>query len=542
MTVILDQFGKPLASSEFSEKAPYAASAMGRELASWTPSLNTADGDLLPSRDTMVARSQDMIRNHGIASGAVQIHLDNIIGTGLRLSYKPDAKALGIDPEASQEFARDVEAKFRSWANDNINFSSDAGLRLTQGGRLAQGYRSYMGAGEVLAVAEWIKNRPFRFRTAIQMTDPLRLSNPMGTQDRLHLRAGVELDKHGAPTHYHIREANVLDQVVFGMSAGVGKWKRIARTTAWGRQQVLHLFDQERPGQTRGKPSIVSVLSKMKMLEKLDQVTLQAAIVNAMYAAVLESALPTESTAAALGGQNPLASYMAQKTVWGDNGPVKFDGVKIPQLYPGEQLKLLSPQHPSVAFQAFTEKALQYVSGGFNLSYEQLARDYSKSNYSSARAAMMEAWKFFNGKRYSISAQQATWEFSLWLEEAIDNGTVVLPKGAPDFYENKPAWCRCFWIGPGRENIDPLKEGKAAREKYDLGSTTLEKLCAEDGEDWEEIITQRAYEKRMLEKHGLSDTIGKPRSGADKKVIDQQDREDDQEDEEEKKPSKEEQE
>lgn len=497
---LLDSSGRPIS---MSHPAAHSASAHNKEMALWRPMRSSADAELLPEMDLMVARTRDLIRNHGIASGAVQTHLDHAIGVGLRLVAKPDYRALGIDAQVAAEWARDVEAKFRQWANDNINFYSDAARRLTLAGRLAQGYRSYLVSGEILAVAEWIKRPGSKFKTAIQMVDPDRLSNPGGTMDRQNLRAGVELDAYGAPIRYHIRMAHPTDSLYLGGQAY--QWKPVDRETKWGRQIVLHTYDQERPGQTRGKTGFASVIAKMKMLEKFEQATLQAAIVNAMYAAVIESSLDTAGVAAALGSVNdPLATYLKGKMAFSEAGPIMYDGVKIPHLFPGEKLNLLSPQHPSAAFESFEEKTLQHMAAGFNLSYEQLSRDYSKSNYSSARAGMLESWKFFNGKRHFIAGQHATMEYVLWLEEAIDNGTVELPPGAPDFYEAKLAWCGCRWIGPGRDHIDPLKEAKADRETYDLGVTTLEQLCAERGRDWEEVVIQRAEEKKFIESHGLT--------------------------------------
>lgn len=72
-----------------------AASQTLREIASWQPGRGSADSDLLPELDTIVARSRDLTRNHGIAAGAMQTLSDNIVGTGFRLSAKPDYKALG---------------------------------------------------------------------------------------------------------------------------------------------------------------------------------------------------------------------------------------------------------------------------------------------------------------------------------------------------------------------------------------------------------------------------------------------------------------
>ena len=50
-----------------------SASITARELSSWQPLRSSADNDLLPELDTIVARSCDLARNHGVAAGAIWI-------------------------------------------------------------------------------------------------------------------------------------------------------------------------------------------------------------------------------------------------------------------------------------------------------------------------------------------------------------------------------------------------------------------------------------------------------------------------------------
>lgn len=500
---LLGADGRPIVRAE----AHYAADTFAPELRSWTPDLQSADGELLPELDTLRARTADMIRNHGLTSGAVQTHLDNIIGAGLRLSAKPDWRVLGLDREWAREWQRDVEAKFWHWAYDPDRFC-DAARRKNFAEMLAQGYRSYLVRFEILATAEWLPRPGARYATAIQMVDPARLCNPDGVPDSDQLRGGVELGVYGDPVAYWIVSRLQGDPLQFQT---LRRWKRIARETPWGRSQVLHVYEEEQAGQTRGKNGIVSVLARMKMLEKFEQVHLQAAILNAMYAAVIESSLDWTSVGSAIGAtstSDPVLGYMGNRAAWHKEGNVRYNGVRIPHLFPGEQLKLLAPQHPNAAFASFEEAALRYIAGGLNLSYEQLSRDYSKTNYSSARAAMLETWRFFSSRRKFIANRFATAVYALWLEEAIDRGVVEVPPGAPSFYAAKSAWTRCQWIGPGRGHIDPLKEANATKVEYDLGLTTLEKEAAERGEDWEELLEQRAEEKRRAEELGV--TIGAP--------------------------------
>ena len=93
--------------------------------------------------------------------------------------------------------------------------------------------------------------------------------------------------------------------------------------------------------------------------------------------------------------------------------------------------------------------------------------------------------------------------YAAWLEEAIDRGTISLPKGAPEFAEAKAAYCAARWIGPGRGWVDPHKEATAATERMSAGLSTLERECAEQGEDYLETIQQRARERKEMMALGL---------------------------------------
>lgn len=70
----------------------------------------------------------------------------------------------------------------------------------------------------------------------------------------------------------------------------------------------------------------------------------------------------------------------------------------------------------------------------------------------------------------------------------------------------RAAYLGSEWIGPPRGQIDQLKEGKAARERVDMGISTLaEETAALTGGDWERKHRQRAKEKRLRLEAGLDE-------------------------------------
>lgn len=482
---------------------PYeGADRFSRELASWQPMLASASLDTLDDWENLTARTRDIIRNFGPAAGAVQSHLDNIIGSGLHLQAKPDWRALMMSSEWASEWAREVESQFRAWAY-GVNSWIDASRQLRFPQMLGQAYRSYLTTGDIVATAEWIPERRRRggSATAIKLVEPDRLSNPFDRLDSDRLRGGIEYDRHGAPLAYHIRRSHPLD-LHFG--ARNFDWRRVPRETHWGRRQVIHIFDQERPDQPRGVTQFASVLSKFKMLEKYERVTLQAAILNAMYAATIESPVRTEELAEVMGGMDSsFENYLAQALDFHTGANVRFDGTKIPHLFPGEKLNFQSLQHPSLNFAEFEKAVLRHLAAGLGESYELLSRDYSETNYAGARAGLQEAWKFFMNRRQLVGGSFATEIYALWLEEKMSRGDIETPAKAPNFWAAKDAWCGCRWIGPGKGAIDPLKEEKADVVALQAGGKSWEDYCHERGKDPDEQLDALVHWQERFKAKGV---------------------------------------
>lgn len=490
------------------------ASGDHREVALWSPSMNSADMDILPEKAMLDARARDTVRNDAYVSSGATIQKDSVVGSAFLVNSKPEYKALGLDETWAEEFQEEVESKFTLWA-ESINNWPDAARRnnLTELVRLAIGV--HLSGGEVLAAAEWIRQADRPYSTAIQMVDIDRLSTPPGMIESRRLRAGVEMDVHGAPTGYHVRRAHPNDW----LDAASYQWKYIPSHKPWGRVQMIHIFEQQRADQTRGVTGMASTLKELRITKKFRDVTLQRAILDATYAASIESELPTEAIYQALGSGNMTdvemlkvlkaygGGFLGAVNEYSGSKGVKLDGVRIPHFFPGTKLNVRPAGHGGPLGTEFEQSLLRYIASGLGISYEQLSRDYTKTNYSSARAAMTETYKYMTSLKKRVAEKFASHVYMLWLEEAISKGHITsMPKSAPNFWEglNREAYSACEWIGASRGQIDELKETQAAvlRIKYHL--TTYEDELARLGKDFRKVFSQREREKKMMEERGLT--------------------------------------
>jgi lambda family phage portal protein len=464
--------------------------------------------DMEYERETADARALDLVRNNGIAAGAVASRKDRIVGSRFRLMLRPDYRALGLDRESMRDWARQIEGEFNAWANDPT-CPVDAQRKRTFTELLRDAEASRFIQGESFLSREW-RLMPFSgvpFGTCFMLIEPERISDPPGVKMD-NLRTGIEVDSWGAAVAYHIRTRHPADMNV-PMKEAFPTWQRVTKYNRYGWLQLLHTFEQDRVSQTRGFSRFASVTKRLKMLDRHENIALELSILAASLAIVIESQFGPNSAMEALGGSSmkQLAEYVQAQGAFKNGSPVLFDGVKIPHLFPGEKLNIARAEPPGEQFQAFEESMLRHAARGLNMSYEALSGDYSKTNYSSARAAMAEAWNAVLSAREFGPSKEATLMFRLWLREGVVRGLLPLPPGvsSEDFFRREAMFARCLWIGAGRLPVDELKSAKANEVNLLNKTTTLAHIAAEAGEDWEEILEQIAEEQELKDELGIKD-------------------------------------
>lgn len=493
------------------------AARFDKQLASWNPPLQSADMDILPDKELLDARSRDTLRNDAYVQGGQTLHKDSVVGSMFFANAKPDHEILGFSEEWAEEFQREVEAKFTLWGESPFAWVDAARQNnFTAMIRLAVGV--YAAGSEVLATVEWLRDKGREFNTAIQMVDADRLKTPYEHQWDDNVRAGIRRNQYGAPQSYYIRVRHPHDTGTF-MGTNPDAYKEVEAYKPWGRQQVIYIREQQRIDQTRAVADIVAGLKEIAITRKFRDVTLQNAVVNAMYAASIESELPTQAVYDQLGGGNigeAVTGYAeaflgAISEYVGSSKHMKIDGVKIPHLFPGTKLQLRPAGSPGGVGQGFEQSLLRYIAAALNVSYEELSRDFTKTNYSSARAAMLQTWRFMMSRKKIVADGMATAIYRAWLEEAINKNMLKSfpAASAGMLYTNGhlnmmfEALSKVDWIGASRGQIDELKETQAAvlRIKYNL--STSEEELAKQGKDWRKVYAQLEREKKERKKRDI---------------------------------------
>jgi lambda family phage portal protein len=245
------------------------------------------------------------------------------------------------------------------------------------------------------------------------------------------------------------------------------------------------------------------------MVDQFDDAYLAAALINQMLATWIESPMPAEIVKENLapGPEN------AASGVWGlfenklgyyDKAAMRFGGARIPVLPPGDKINMSAVNRAIDDPSAFRNGFLREFASAVGISFEQIANTFGDSNYSAARAAILDAWQGILKLRYQFGQHVASLVFDAVAEEAIAKGFVKLPAGAKPFYEARGAWTRCAWTGPGMPQIDPEKEANAAAAMLEAKLTSRAAIIAERGENYIDVFNQIGKERAEAEERGFT--------------------------------------
>lgn len=501
-----------------------------RETALWSPSMASPDRAINPGKKLADARGKDMVLNDGYTQGAVRIQKDSIVGASYRLNAKPDHRViLGSDTDYgkgwAEDFASVAEARF-NLASESEDAWFDASGQLTFTGMLRLWVGAFCYTGEMIGTAEWEDSDPTRpFKTCFQMISPDRLCNRDGLPDGYDPRSGaklsrgVEMDRKNRPIRFHIRRGYETDWD----NRDLDKWDIVEARKPWGRRQVLFVRDPNMIDQTRGISEMVAALAHSNMTKTYSELVLQKAVVDASFAASVESEMPNADVIAAMGGgqdgfMNAVGQYMSMlQEFLGASENIAIDGVKMPHLFPGTKMNILPMSTPGGIGSEFEDSLIRKLAATFGVGFSEMSRNFSKFNYSGIKAEMALIERTMNSKKKFGADRMATQAYQLWCEEEIGQGNLPLPRGRnrTDFYRPlmKDAYTRCGWIASGRGQVDELKETQAAMLRIKSGLSTYEKEASKLGEDWRELAAQRSKEEKVFADLNLPFSLDAQRAG-----------------------------
>lgn len=478
------------------QNAGYFRGNKSQFLSNWRPALRENAEDVSQAWVEAASRGIESLQNSGFMAGVADTNVSQIVGSGLKLAVRPDYETLGMTASEGQAWGNDVERRWNAYANNPR--AVDAGGRWTHGQLQQIVVRSWMAYGESCGHLPMID----RIGTASSKALLIPPSRIVNASDGQSLQQGVITDAYGAPVGYRVRTKDAFRA-----------WRDVDYRAfdADGRHLFFHVFDPML-ATTRGISPFAPILKVLRQVDQYADATLTSALLQTIFAATIKTSLMGDAAFAGLRTEADqkdvvdLDGFAEAKADWYESAKVDlFTHGRIGHLMPGDELEFHSAQHPSQTYDSFMGWLIREIAACAGVTYESATGDYRSATYSSVRMATAEKWGIVMSRRANIPIPFCQITYQNWLEEQIGIGSIPFPGGLYGFLANKAAACGSIWTGPPRPQADDLKTARAHETLHKMGATTLQEVSADYGQDWKEVMDQRARERDYALSLGLPD-------------------------------------
>ena len=463
----------------------YQAARASRLTSGWATSTTSADSELLSSLTALRNRSRALVRDSAYAKRAKVLVQNNVIGAGIGMQ----AQVMSSRDSLRTDVNDAIEEAWRDWAcAEYCHTGGTLHFCDLERALMAQVFE----AGEVFVRKHY---RPFGGGTvpfALELIEAERIADELqtalssvGAAAGNIVKMGIEVDRYGRPVAYYVRSRHPGE--LRGIQGETDKVERVAA------EQIMHLRLVDRWPQTRGEPWLHAVARKLNDMDGYSEAEIVAARGAANYVATIET--PE--------GDNPLATPVDPANPQGEKDIVTEPGMTV-RLAVGEEMKFNNPSRPNTALDPFMRYMLREVAAGTGPSYESLSRDYSQSNYSSSRLALLDdrdLWRmlqqwFLRTFRLPVHKE--------WLRAAVLSRAIAAIR-VEEYAADLKKFEAVLFKPRGWSWIDPMKEVDAYKAAIKAGFMTVSDVIATTGEgkDLEDVLRERDRELKMMEELDL---------------------------------------
>ena len=476
--------------------ATYDAAKRDRGTRDWKTHHGSADDATLPDLAIMTDRARQMVRDNAYARSIVLSFGRNVVGTGIT----PQASARFHNGRPRAGFNEAMTEAWHRWANDPALCDVEGHQTFSQFQR--QAVEAMVETGEAFVLWSQADNGEDEIPIRVQMIEGEQLDLVKTKHDGRDVVAGVEIDATGRPVAYHIHPL------------GVSRWGG-GRTYATESQRipadrVQHLYVKTRAGQTRGVTWFAPVLNRLRDLAEYDRAMLWAARMEACIG-LLVTRDPT-----GMGGQLGLSGPPGQQQNDMDgNRNINLQPGMVGELNPGESVTPFMPSRPGGTYDPYVQAQLRAVAAGVDLSYAQVARDFSDGNFSSQRQAKLEDERGWEALQLYVTDAMCR---PIWREavRAAILGRILPTTVAPAVPD--PALYEAEWMPQGWDWVDPVKEVNALAKAIDYRFVTREDIANSRGKSIRRIFAKLGEERAMADEAGITlpeDRAATPPAGND---------------------------
>lgn len=394
----------------------------------------TADGLAVREVEYLRKRSHHLCRNNDIAITARRKLITHWIGAGIKVRFNN----------------KTVQ---KEWDNFIASPSVDGWGNLYNLQSLwASGY---FESGEIFTRMLLKDNPKCKVPLILQTLEAEQLD--LNYTMTMNVRTGIEFSPEGKPLKYWFWKYYPGDSLIRDINLRVPV----------DAEDVLHIFQRDRPGQWRGIPKLAGVLLPLYELDEL----LDATLVRQKLAQIVAWVVETEGDMPPVLGTTDSEADPEEPGSEGRSSQIQtiLPG-GIHYFRNGEKLKFATTEDIGNNFVTFICTRIRSIASALGLTYEQLTGDLSSVNFSSIRAGLIEM-----RKDVSIIQQQ------IFINLALEPLVQRFKELGGVYVSNSFTSCKHTFVLPKNEWVDPLKDVQADVEEIRAGLATFEDKLAERG-------------------------------------------------------------
>jgi lambda family phage portal protein len=377
----------------------YDAAGTGRRMAGWiAPS--TGPNRAITGLQIIRNRSRDSTRNDWSGESSVQKWTTNLIGVGITPRFRRVAKS-------RRQAITDL------WADFVDQVDADCVNNLY--GMQTLVVRSWLESGEVFARRRW-REMDYGVKVPVQVqileSDMVPHVFDVDTFPGLPannvIRSGIELNKRGKRVAYWVFKNHPGDVGVSSFTPNAEDLVRVAAS------DMVHVFEQRRPGQLRGVSMLAPVLARLRNIENYDDATLTRQQLANLLVGFVTRPTPTAVDA---GDLDPLTG---EPLVEGPLGAlVGLQPGMMQELAPGEDVKWSNPPEAGTDYTAYMRTQHMGTAAAAGVPYELFAGDIANISDRTLRVIINEFRRFAEQRQWQIIIPMFCQPVVQWFAEAL---------------------------------------------------------------------------------------------------------------------------
>lgn len=411
-------------------------------------------------RDLLKARARWLAANNPITKSIDKSIIKNSVGTGISLQ----SKVKQVDFKGFKQFNTDIEKLWKEFIKkENFDLAGLSGLvdyeKLSLKHKLMD--------GEILINKVWTKDKLFPLKFQLIESDMFDSTKTANNKNQVF--SGVEVNSVGRPVAYWLKTS---------VNSNGSK--------AFKAENIIHFYERDRATQYRGITDYAQVINNLKDFQAYND----SEIVKNRILASFGMFIKTGNTSGSMFGDKQAGKKQ------GSSDPIKeITAGMIKYLRPNEEVQTVQSNQLGTSYNDFITTTIRLIAAGRDISYELAFRDYTKVNFSSARAGLIQDNKRFDAEQLSMTTNLLTPMFEAFIDSMVQVGRLKVPN---DYWIEKSKYIQPVWIMPRREWVDPVKDIKAIEKEIELKINTKTRAAASKGVNFEDIVDEQIAEEVMI--------------------------------------------